>query len=132
MVISRFILNCINGVDLTIFGSGNQTRDFTYIDDLVEATISIAETTRTDGRVVNVATGEETTVSRLADLVIEITGTRVKKVAQPFSEGRRRLEVERRLGDTSLLKSLIGFTLQTRLERGLRYTVESMKSNSGS
>src|SRR5207253_2054406 len=70
-VISRFIAALMSGERPVIYGDGEQSRDFTYISNVVEANLRAAETTRGIGEVINVATGERATLNRLLDVLKE-------------------------------------------------------------
>jgi UDP-glucose 4-epimerase len=73
-VIGKFISSALKGEDLLVHGDGEQTRDFTYVDDTCAATLNAAAELGVVGDVFNVATGIETSVNHLAELVIELTG----------------------------------------------------------
>src|SRR5215470_15656594 len=76
-VVAKFVESMFAGRAPVVHGDGNQTRDFTYIDDAVEATLLAATTERAIGEVFNVGTGVETSVNRLAEVLVRLTGARV-------------------------------------------------------
>jgi UDP-glucose 4-epimerase len=73
-VVSKFFEAAMSGEAPRIHGDGEQTRDFTYIDDVVEATLLAAFAPKADGQIYNVGTGRETTINQLADLIIKVAG----------------------------------------------------------
>ena len=83
-----FISAIAAGRPLTIHGDGEQSRDFTYVDNVVAATIAAAERRGASGRVFNVAAGAPASVNRVADLIGEILGRPVEKVFAPPRPGR--------------------------------------------
>ena len=91
--VRSFLAQKLNNVPLTVVGDGNQTRDFTHVNDLVEAVIKVAEHS-TKNEIFNVASGEETTVNKIADM---IGG---KKISIPKRPG----EPDRSLADISKIK----------------------------
>src|SRR5262249_45768369 len=76
-VVAKFFEAAMSGQSPRVHGDGDQTRDFTYIDDAVEATLMAAFSPKAEGQVYNVVTGRETTVNQLAHLIIELTGAAV-------------------------------------------------------
>src|SRR5262249_9288717 len=76
-VVAKFFEAAMAGQAPRVHGDGDQTRDFTYIDDAVEATLMAAFSPTAEGQVYNVVTGRETTVNQLAHLIIELTGAAV-------------------------------------------------------
>ena len=77
-VIAKFFEAAMAGESPRIHGDGEQTRDFTYIDDVVEATILAGVSSKAEGQVYNVGTGREVTVNQLARMIIQITGAAVE------------------------------------------------------
>jgi len=85
-VVSRFFESALAGRPLELHGDGEQTRDFTYVDDTASATVAALLSARAEGQVLNVGTGTETSVNTLARKVLEVTGTTVPIVYKDFSE----------------------------------------------
>lgn len=123
MVIPRFIDQAIEGSPLSVFGTGEQTRDFTYIDDVVEATVRVAESV-VGCEVINVARASECSIGDLAKLVVRLTSSKSEIAFLTPPSGRYDFEVERRVGDVSKLFSKIGFAPRTPLEEGLVSAIE--------
>jgi nucleoside-diphosphate-sugar epimerase len=120
-VISRFIAALMSGERPVIFGDGEQSRDFTYISNVVEANLRAAETTRGIGEVINVATGERATLNRLLDVLKELTG---KTDVEPEYREQRVGDVRHSLADITRARELLGYEPTIGLEEGLRRTIE--------
>jgi UDP-glucose 4-epimerase len=120
-VIPRFTVSCLTDQPLFIHGDGEQARDFTYIDDVVEANVLFAlAPERAAGRVLNVAAGRKaTSVNRLLELIAAELGREPKATHDAPSEGDIRLSE----ADVSLARSLIGYEPAVGIEDGLRRTV---------
>lgn len=123
-VISIFINRALKGEPLVIFGDGKQTRDFIYVKDVVKANLLVAESRKANGRVFNVATGEETTILELAMKIIEITGTTSSIVFDKPRPG----DIRHSRADISEIRKL-GFEPEWSLEEGLKKTVEWYAKN---
>ncbi len=123
MVMAKFFRQALEGKPITVFGTGKQTRDFTYIDDVVDATIRVAESVR-GCQVFNLSHGQETTIHRLGVLIRDMCRSTSEVTLIDAPKGRYDFEVERRIGDSSKLRSFIGdFSVRT-LEEGMRTTME--------
>ncbi|MEM3047270.1 MAG: GDP-mannose 4,6-dehydratase [Candidatus Bathyarchaeia archaeon] len=119
-VISRFILQALEGEDLTVHGDGMQTRAFLYVDDWVDATLRMLTCEKARGEVVNIGSGKETTILELASKIIAFTGSRSRiRFAQARPDDPRR-----RAADISKAKALLGWASKTSLDEGLWKTVE--------
>jgi len=130
MVIPRFIQQAMANAPITVYGTGEQTRDFTYLDDVVEATVRLAENCGSC-EVVNVSHGHELTIYALAERIKALTGSasEIKLINMP--KGRYDLEVNRRVGDSSKLHRLIGERPNTDLETGLAQTLDFFLARNG-
>jgi len=120
-VISRFIDALLNGKQATIFGDGEQGRDFTYILNVVDANLRAAESTGAVGQVINIANGERVTINEVFEKVKKLTG---HPDAQPEYAPPRTGDVRDSLADLSLARSLLGYNAQVGLEEGLRLTID--------
>ena len=120
-VISRFIDSLMTGKTPVIYGDGEQSRDFTYISNVVEANLRAAETTRGIGEVINVATGERATLNHLLDVLKELTG---KTDVEPEYREQRVGDVRHSLADITRARELLGYEPTIGLEEGLRKTIE--------
>ncbi len=123
-VISNFIRQALRGEDLTIFGDGSQTRSFCYRDDLVEGMIRMMAAPDDFPGPVNLGNPGEFTVKELAELVIELTGSRSKIVYLP----RPADDPERRRPDITLARTRLGWEPQVPLREGLQRTIEWFRS----
>jgi len=117
-VVSNFIVQALRGEDLTIYGDGQQTRSFCYVDDLVAALYRLMECDRFTGPV-NLGNPCEFTMLELAGLVLELTGSQAKISHLPLPEDD---PVQRR-PDISKAKSLIDWTPQVQLREGLQLVI---------
>ena len=119
--IAIFSAGMLSGETPTIFGDGEQTRDYTFVDDAVHAFALAAE--RGSGEVVNVGTGVETSVNRLFNLMCTLTGFR----GQPQYGPRREGDLRRSALDLELAAKELGWKPWTPLKEGLRMTVDSFR-----
>lgn len=137
-VVAKFIKQALAGETLEIYGDGNQTRDFIYIDDLIQAICSAAEPapvtshsspfTNVWGEVFQIATHRETTVNEIAEMIKDIlrkeTGLDVKVV-----HGESRLgDVRRNFSDISKAKMMLGWEPKFHLSKGLQETFEYFRT----
>ena len=126
-VVAKFIESLFEGRPPVIHGDGNQTRDFTYIDDAVDATLLAAVTDRAIGEVFNVGTGVETRVNELAAALIHITGVAVT----PEHKDRRDIDnIRRRVVNIEKTRRTLRWVPEVTLEEGLRRTVEWQRARS--
>ena len=119
-VIPKFIKLALQGKDLTVYGSGNQSRDFTYIDDMVNAFILMGSENKAIGEFVNFGTSVDVSINEVAKKIIEISGSKSKIVHQ----GERLAEVNRLCCDYSKAKRLFGWEPQVDIDEGLRKNIE--------
>ena len=114
MAIQRFLSASMNGERVTIFGDGTQTRDFTFVDDIVEANVRALEAPANE-RIFNVCGGSRVSVNDLIQLVGEITGKPLTVQYEPPAKG----DALHTLGDNSLAQQHLGFSPKTSLESGV-------------
>src|SRR5258706_1543793 len=120
-VISRFIDAALNAKQPTIYGDGEQSRDFTYIANVVDANLKAAESDSAVGQVINIANGERVTINELFEMVKKLTG--LANLEADYASPRTG-DVRDSLADLSLARSLLGYTPQVGLEEGLRSTID--------
>ena len=122
-VVSNFVIQALNNEDITIYGDGNQTRSFQYIDDLVEGMMRMMNTEDDFTGPVNLGNPHEFTVSKLAEKIIEMTGSTSKVAFKPlpFDDPRQRQP------DIHLAKEKLGWQPTIELEEGLRNMIEYFK-----
>lgn len=125
-VISRFIAALLKGEQPVIYGDGEQSRDFTYIADVVAANMRASESSTAVGRVINFARGERTTLNQLLETLKSITGR--NDVQADYREPRTG-DVRHSLADITRARKLLGYEPQTSLEEGLRRTIDWWKQS---
>ena len=122
-VIPRFITDVSNGKPPVIFGDGEQTRDFTFVKDVVRANILAAQGDACG--LFNISRGERFTINRLAELIIELVGNKVEPIHQKPRPG----DVRHSLADFSKARAF-GYEPKYSLEEGLRQTLEEFRLGS--
>lgn len=112
MVLPRFVKQALEGKDLTVYGSGKQSRCFLHVKEVVNALAKLIDNPKACGQVFNIGSQEEITIEGLAGKVIEITGSRSKVVYIPYNKAYEEgfEDMERRVPDISKINKLIGFT----------------------
>jgi UDP-glucose 4-epimerase len=119
-VIPLFIDAIHNGTPLIVHGDGEQSRDFTYVDDAVTATLAAADAPSASGRVYNVAGGEPHSLLEL----LEILGRLLDRTPQPEHAAQRPGDVRRTWADPGAARRDLGFACSVSFEEGLRRTVD--------
>ena len=114
MATQRFLLAATEGGSVTVFGDGEQSRDFTHVTDIVDATLRAAAR-GTPGRVYNVGGGSRVTVNELLALIEQVTGRRLSVERTPAKPG----DVRATLADCSSARQDLGFTPRVSLKEGL-------------
>ena len=127
MVTPRFIEQALAGKALTVFGNGEQTRDFTHIDDTIKATI-LAGTQVNGFQIFNVANEKEETILNLAKKIKKTTNSSSEISFIDAPSKRYDYEVGRRYGNSNKLYSFVGYKPSTELEDGLAKLIQSKKS----
>ena len=122
-VVPIFIRKLMAGEPPTVFGDGEQSRDFTYVEDVVAANIQAAEAPGAAGAVVNLGCGERHTLNKLIALLQEMTG---RHVAAEYAEPRAG-DVKHSQADVSRARELIGYDPRVSFEDGVRRTLEWYK-----
>jgi UDP-glucose 4-epimerase len=115
-VVPRFLQQALQGGSLVIFGSGAQTRDFVYVDDVVDALVAAAVASDVDRRTINVGSGAETSVNQLSALAAEVTGRQVEVLHSPAESGG----VSRLCADITLARRLLDYEPRVSLREGLQ------------
>jgi UDP-glucuronate decarboxylase len=118
-VVSNFIVQALRGEDITIYGDGQQTRSFCYADDLVDAMMRMMATNDDVTGPVNIGNPGEFTIRQLAEMVIELTGSRSKIVSRPLPSD----DPKQRRPDISQAQELLGWQPRTQLREGLTKTI---------
>ena len=118
-VVSNFIVQALQGHDITIYGEGTQTRSFCYVDDLIEAFVRMMETPSDVTGPINIGNPKEFTIRELAELIIEMTGTKSKIRFEPLPSDDPR----QRQPNISMAKSTLKWEPKTQLREGLTKTI---------
>jgi len=119
-VIPQFLKQALGGGSLIVFGDGNQTRDFVYIDDVVDALYAAAIASDIDRHVINVGSGREVSINQLVEKVARATGRRVNHLYSQANSGG----VSRLVADISLARRKLGYSPKVDLDRGLELMLE--------
>ncbi len=119
-VIPIFISHLLDGKSPTIFGDGEQSRDFTYVGNIVKANIMAAQNGKAAGQVVNVACGGRFTLNELYGMLCELIGVSL----DPVYADPRLGDVKHSHADISMAEELLGYSVETDFEEGLKRTVE--------
>jgi UDP-glucuronate decarboxylase len=119
-VVSNFIVQALQGEDITVYGEGSQTRSFCYVDDLVEAFVRIMDTPDDFTGPVNIGNPGEFTILELAEKVIAFTGSKSRIVHRPLPQD----DPTRRRPDITLARNVLGWEPTVALDDGLRRTIE--------
>jgi UDP-glucuronate decarboxylase len=120
-VVSNFIVQALQGDDLTIYGDGQQTRRFCYVDDTLRGLLLLMDSGELGP--VNIGNPGEHTMLELAEMVLRLTGSRSRLVFMPLPQDDPR----RRCPDISLAKSMLGWQPEVELEDGLQRTIHHFR-----
>jgi len=118
-VVSNFIVQALQGQDITIYGDGQQTRSFCYVDDLVEAMMRMMASRDGFTGPVNIGNPVEMTMMELAENVLRLTGSSAKLIFQPLPQD----DPKQRQPDISLAKKELGWEPKVSLADGLKETI---------
>ncbi|HSR29566.1 MAG TPA: NAD-dependent epimerase/dehydratase family protein [Anaerolineae bacterium] len=119
-VVPQLLKQARTGGSLVIFGDGRQTRDFVFLDDVLDALAAASTATDVNRAVINVGSGQEISINDLAARVARVAGKRVDVLHNQGQPGG----VSRLVADVGLAQQLLGWTPRTELEEGLRLTLE--------
>jgi UDP-glucose 4-epimerase len=119
-VIPQLLRQAHDGGSLVIFDHGTQTRDFVFVEDVLDALVVAATATDVNRAVINIGSGQEVSINELASLVARVTGKELSVLRNPGQSGG----VSRLVADVSLARQFLGWTPRTGLEEGLRLTLE--------
>ena len=121
-VVSNFIVQALKGEPITIYGDGTQTRSFCYVDDELEGIYQLYM--RGDSQPMNIGNPVEHTVRQLAELVVELTGSRAPIVARPLPEDDPKV----RQPDISRARAALGWEPRVQVREGLARTIEYFRT----
>lgn len=125
-VVSRFISALLSDERPVIFGDGEQSRDFTYIENVVAANLSAASAPKAAGNVINVANGERITLNELLNELKQLTGR--TDVTAEYRDSRVG-DVRHSLADITLARELLGYESKVNLREGLKRTLDWWKTS---
>ena len=126
MAFMKFIMKSLRKKPITIYGNGNQKRSFTYIDDIIDATISSINVSK-NGEIINVGGGKINSIKKNIEILSNLLGHEIKIIHEDFPKG----DVNRTEADTTKAKKLIGFKPKISIKDGLEFQYEFVKKNKG-
>ena len=126
MVIPTFVKQALAGRPITVYGTGEQTRCFGYVKDVVGALVALMDKQESVGEVFNIGSNEEVSINQLAERVRELTGSESEIVRVPYDEAYEEgfEDMPRRVPDTSKVSALTGFRPTVTLEQILHSVIE--------
>jgi UDP-glucuronate decarboxylase len=123
-VISNFIIQALQGQDITIFGSGSQTRSFCYVDDLLEGLVKMMNTSPEFTGPINLGNDEELTILELAEKIIALTGSASRLIFKELPGD----DPLRRKPDLTLARKILDFAPTTELYAGLKAAIDYFRN----
>lgn len=126
-VIPLFITAILTGRQPVIYGDGQQSRDFTYVANVVHANLLAADATNVAGRVLNVANGRSITLLEMLDALNRLLGTDVEPIHAPARPG----DIRESMADITLARQLLGYESQVGFEEGLRRSIDYYRTIAG-
>jgi nucleoside-diphosphate-sugar epimerase len=129
MVVPRFVERALKHEPLVIYGSGKQTRCFSYVDDVIEACIGLMETPDAPGEVYNIGSDEEISIEALANMIIEMTQSESQKeyVSYEQAYGKPFDDMLRRVPCLDRIRHTIGYKPQNSLEQILHHVIGDIR-----
>ncbi len=125
--IPAFVTHVLRGTSPIVYGDGEQTRDFTYVDNIVHANLLAADAPQTHGEVLNIACGERISVNQIIGVINRVLGKSVQPTYAPVRAG----DVKHSLADISLARKVIKFSPIVDFEKGLELAINWYKNNLG-
>ena len=122
MAFNKFIRSALKGEQIIVFGDGEQTRDFTYISDAVEANILAAESEEAVGRVLNIGGGSRISVNAVLDILTELVGP-----LNVRHEEDQKGDVRHTMSETTAAREVLGYSPKVGIREGLAREVEWMR-----
>jgi UDP-glucose 4-epimerase len=119
-VVPYFLRQAVRNGTLVINGDGNQTRDYVYVDDVISAMVAAATAPNLNGMVINIGSGEETSIRSLANLVLKVTGSQTNTIYNAQTSGG----VSRLCANISLAAQKLNYAPSVSLEDGLRLCLQ--------
>jgi len=131
MVVPTLVAQALAGKPLTVYGDGKQTRCFGFVGDVIRSLLLLMAHPGAPGEVFNIGTTEEVSITRLAERVLALTGSRSEIVYVPYGEAYEEgfEDMPRRVPDTSKAERFIRFTPRTSLDDILRAVIQELEGN---
>ncbi|SHG99221.1 UDP-glucuronic acid decarboxylase family protein [Bradyrhizobium erythrophlei] len=126
-VVSNFIIQALTGKPITLYGDGNQTRSFCYVDDLVDGLIKLMASPTGFTGPVNLGNPVEFTMKELAELIVSETGSTSTLINEPLPQD----DPKQRKPDISVAQTQLGWTPSIPLRDGLKHTIEYFRGDLG-
>jgi UDP-glucuronate decarboxylase len=123
-VVSNFIMQALKGKDITVYGDGDQTRSFCYVDDMIDGLIKLMDSPDDFNGPLNLGNPSEFSILDLAKKVVKLTGSKSKIVFQPLPQD----DPKQRKPDISLAKEKLRWQPKTKLDDGLKKTIKYFKT----
>jgi len=121
-VVPRFLTAVAAGVPVTIYGDGKQSRDFTYVSNVVDATLRAADVADANGQIFNIAAGSPASVDELATWIGEILGKEVQRRHEPQRPG----DIRDSWADVTAARTVLGYETSVPVVEGLRLTASAL------
>jgi len=130
MVVPRFISAALKDENIEIYGSGDQTRCFTHVSDVVEALVAISNSARTIGEIINIGNTEEISIKGLAERIILMTGSKSQIIFKEYGEvyDSNFEDMQRRVPSIDKIKNLVGWAPKRKLDDIIRDVIEHEKN----
>lgn len=125
MAISNFVSRCLNNKPPIIYGDGEQTRDFTFIDDVVQANLTLLDTDAADGETMNIGSNDNVSIRELAEYVIKETGVDVDIIHEEGKDA----DARHTHADVSKAGSIINYEPEVSIKRGVSAFIDWYRSN---
>ena len=123
--IPAFVTAILKDKPPTVFGDGEQSRDFTYVDNVVDSNLLAARAKHTAGEVVNIACGQAVTVNEVIDIINELVGKNIT----PIYDASRPGDIKHTLADISLARKLLGYKPTVSFKKGLQKAIDWCRDN---
>jgi len=122
-VVSNFIVQALKGSDITVYGDGNQTRSFCFVDDMIDAIVAFTNSESSFVGPINLGNPQEYTIIDLAQIIIDMTNSKSDVIYKPLPQD----DPIQRQPDISLAKEKLGWSPDIELDQGLAKTIEYFK-----
>jgi len=123
-VVSNFISQALDNIDITIYGNGKQTRSFCYVDDLIDGMINFMNSDKSIMGPINIGNPEEISILKLSQTIVELTGSNSKIIFKDLPQD----DPQNRKPDITLAKRVLHWSPKIELKEGLKKTIEYFKN----